>query len=247
MIVIDTETITESWLAATERLLEVGGDAFSSIVRVDQAAEPPDDAFVVRNLLDALLTSKDVMDTQAVANTIFPITLAQQAPADLFDRFEQRIWPVIKRVPSNRRGTYFRRLIRFDGVNGLRHPLVAMIEKMATQLKGNGPIRCAYELAIYRPGDDSAVIMGFPCLSHLSFKLDTSAGRVHVAALYRNQAYIERLYGNLLGLGRLVAYVARQVELEPGEIVCHAGHAALGAHISKGAAEALIHSCRAAS
>ncbi len=244
MIVTDKETITESWLAATEQLLAVGGDAFSSIVRVGRTVEPAEDPS--RELLDAFLTSKDLLDTQAVANTIFPITLARHAPDKLFERYEQRIWPVIRRVPSNNRGTYFRRLIRFDGVKGLSHPLLTMIEKMRTQLGRNGPIRCAYELAVYRPGDDSSLIMGFPCLSHLSFKLDTKAGRVHVAALYRNQTYIQRLYGNLLGLGRLVAYVARHVDLEPGEVVCHAGHAELGSRISKGAAEGLVHSCRAA-
>ena len=68
--------------------------------------------------------------------------------------------------------------------------------------------------------------MGFPCLSHCSFQLDAN-GRVNLLATYRSQYLVQRGYGNYLGLGRLLAYVAAQTELSVGQLTVVAGLAHL--------------------
>lgn len=45
--------------------------------------------------------------------------------------------------------------------------------------------------------------------------------------MYRNQYYVARAYGNLLGLSRLQAFIAGELGLGVGELVCHATHAHL--------------------
>lgn len=57
--------------------------------------------------------------------------------------------------------------------------------------------------------------MGFPCLSHCAFQIDTD-GHVHLLATYRSQFLVERGYGNYLGLGRLLAHVARHTGCRSG-------------------------------
>ncbi|MGC0352741.1 thymidylate synthase [Streptomyces sp. SAI-124] len=50
---------------------------------------------------------------------------------------------------------------------------------------------------------------------------------MHAAALYRSQYMFERAYGNYLGLGRLLAYIAAQAGLAVGTLTVMAGHAHL--------------------
>ena len=72
---------------------------------------------------------------------------------------------------------------------------------------------------------DNSARIGFPCLSMVSFHLD--GAKLHLAAHYRNQHFIERAYGNYLGLGQLLGYVAAAAGLEVGELLVVAGHALL--------------------
>jgi len=68
---------------------------------------------------------------------------------------------------------------------------------------------------------------GGQCLSFMSFKvIPGSEKTLTLTAMYRNHFYIEKLLGNLIGLGRLMEFVAhetglkvggpRTVELDPG-------------------------------
>jgi hypothetical protein len=43
--------------------------------------------------------------------------------------------------------------------------------------------------------------------------------------MYRNHFYIEKLLGNLIGLGRLMAFVAREADLRVGALTVISTHA----------------------
>jgi thymidylate synthase len=111
----------------------------------------------------------------------------------------------------------------------------------ATEVE-NGDL--AVGLPVYVPGRDNS-IMGFPCLSHISLTL--SDGRVHMTAVYRNHEFIRRAYGNYLGLGRLLAFVARESGWEVGGLVCISSHAdaEVGKRrgFGKGSLEKLVADC----
>jgi thymidylate synthase len=83
----------------------------------------------------------------------------------------------------------------------------------------------AVAMPVRAPGRDNG-LLGFPCLSHCSFQLDRS-GTLHAMAHYRSHLMVERAYGNYLGLGRLMAYIASQAGLETGELTVTAGYARL--------------------
>lgn len=61
---------------------------------------------------------------------------------------------------------------------------------------------------------------GFPCLVHID--LTVFEGRLSMAAVYRHQYLITKAYGNLLGLSRLLRFLAQQSGYEVGELVVHA-------------------------
>lgn len=248
MIVESHDTITQTWISGTEQLIAAGGDVFTSILHVRQPDEPDGLELPARLLLDDMLRRTGKFDTEAVANTIFPHAMARNRSAEaLYQRYLTRTYPRLRRLQGNRHGTYFHRLIYHRGVDGdgricERNPLDDVIRKMRGALAERGTLRSAYELAIYRPSLDANLRMAFPCLSHVSLKLDPGPRLVHLSAIYRNQFYIARAYGNLLGLWRLQAFIAGQLGLGVGELVCHATHAHLDA--ARGATGALLSAMR---
>src|SRR6478736_9916665 len=155
MIIVEQETITTGWLDAVENLLAAGGDAFTGIVHVTKPGEPvPPMEVRVRGLLDSWLDGREFYDTQTVANTIFPEffnTLPDENEA--YRRYRERLWPQIRRIRANSRGTYFLRLIggrvEDSAAGELLNPLAIAIQKLRAQLATGQPMRSAYELPIY--------------------------------------------------------------------------------------------------
>ena len=67
---------------------------------------------------------------------------------------------------------------------------------------------------------------GGQCLSFLSFKIQPGAAKtLALTAMYRNHFYIEKLLGNLVGLGRLMSFVAREGGLGVGALTVVSTHA----------------------
>jgi hypothetical protein len=64
---------------------------------------------------------------------------------------------------------------------------------------------------------------GGPCLSHISLTMIDS--HLHMTALYRRQSYISRAYGNVLGLARLLHFLATESDHQVGELMIVASHA----------------------
>jgi hypothetical protein len=82
-------------------------------------------------------------------------------------------------------------------------------------------------------------------LSFLSFKLIAgSEKRLALTAMYRNHFYIEKLLGNLLGLGRLMAFVAKEAGVGLGPLTVISTHAEIDKpKASRGDVRALIDAC----
>jgi len=84
-----------------------------------------------------------------------------------------------------------------------------------------------FELSLFDPVRDvDNSPYGGQCLSFLSFKVIPGAPRrVMLTAQYRNHFYIEKLLGNLIGLGRLMGFVARETGLAIGPLTVLSTHA----------------------
>jgi hypothetical protein len=68
---------------------------------------------------------------------------------------------------------------------------------------------------------------GGQCMSFASMKLiDTADGRrLGMTVLYRNHFYIEKLLGNLVGLGRLMGFIAGESGIGIGALTVVSTHA----------------------
>jgi len=121
---------------------------------------------------------------------------------------------------------------RIDRDGKTYSPLQKIIEKLKKQNGARTPFKAAYELPIYNPDLDRKRYRDAPCLSFLSFKRHPDR-ILSLTATYRNHSYITRCLGNLIGLGRLEAFVAKQADLTVGRLTCVSTHA----EIDKGDAE----------
>jgi len=251
VISVSGPCVSSAWLAAC-RSMDAGSPvAYHTVVRIeDPLAEDP----VVRTAVDGVLAKVGLQAVNTVANTIFPAAIAATSPGhrELARRYEAML-PSLRRLSkANIHGTYFGRLVAYPGAGGPVNQLSAIISRLRSETAktgtGTGPLTAAYEAAFDAPGDDDTpepaaleaalhaevrvpardnrVVYGFPCLSHCSFQLDRS-GTLHAMAHYRSHLMTERAYGNYLGLGRLLGYIAGQAGLRTGQLTVTAGYAVL--------------------
>lgn len=228
---------SHGWLEAIGHLLECKGDCFNLVVEI---GNPTTEHTGIRQLLDQFLETIGKKPIEEVANTIFPQSLyfPSMGRKCLYQNYETA-WPLIRLFHANKSGTYFYRMIHWGDSDKLLNQLDNVIYKLEKTKSSSLKYRNIYEVSIYRPENDRKNRMGFPCLSHLSFKLDN--GQLHLTAIYRNQFFIERAYGNLVGLGRLMDFAAKESGIKIGMLTCIATHAQID--YSRRAVSNLFNSC----
>lgn len=161
----------------------------------------------------------------SIANTIFPNGLYHRHGRPRFIKeFHEKILPRTRRT-SRWSGYYFERMTAYrttknqhidqlkDTVDRISDPKNRSLNK--------------FDISIFDPERDiDKSPYGGQCLSFLSFKL--SAGvkkKLMLTAVYRNHYYIEKLLGNLIGLGWLMTYVANESGVGIGTLTVLSTHA----------------------
>lgn len=112
--------------------------------------------------------------------------------------------------------TYFDRLVAYPDVKSEPvNQLEEQVLRLQRELRHAEPKGSAYEIGVSEPGDlriqrpgKDRRMMSFPCLSRISLTLHTNA--IHLTALYRNQGFLRKAYGNYVGLARLARFFARE-------------------------------------
>jgi thymidylate synthase len=258
---VEGPNVSAAWVEGLELLLGDHGEAVNFTVTI---ADPTSEEPAVRSVVDTFIddrrsTRKSIQRVSTVANTIFPAALyverlGEGAEQHLYD-LECRSRAVIHRHRGNARGTYFERMVAWPGQDG--HTF-NQLDQAITRLRGLREREVhrgnQFEIGLASPSDESIAlpvvvpgrdrqIIGFPCLSHVSLSLQK--GVVHMAALYRNHEFLERAYGNYVGLGQLLRFVAQQSGWPAGELTCISASVTLG-NFSRSTVAGLLANCREA-
>jgi len=260
MEIIKGQTAPAVWLAAVEHLNGCPNhEDFDVFLHV---AEPTVlsklDAAVYAEV-DNFLTSHGAFGTHTIAETIFPLDEYLHSGAQgVFKDFPPKIRAIQKARDDGNWGSYAYRILRQKDAHGeIFNPL----EDLVAKIKNHGKYRASFEMnpgrpfeddiPIYDPATDRKRLYGGPCLSHLSIKVHE--GKVRFNATYRSHYYVRRLLGNLVGLGRLQFFVAREAGLDVGGLTINSTFARLdtgsgdgsGGRWGKRDVTALIACCRA--
>jgi thymidylate synthase len=228
MELISADSLSTAWLRAA-RSLAVRGSSARSREAWDLAVEigrPLDEEPQIREGLDEILDRAGLQNVETVANTIFPqqLWLTSHERARLYARYD-RLLPRLRRFDKNVRGLYFDRLTHWPpGVQEQSNQIEAVIARILSERQRVNPLRFVYDMSVFSPHDDPRPI-GFPCLAYLNVKLDGNS--IRLTAHYRNHYFIERSYGNYLGLARLQAFIGEATNLRLGTLTCISGHAEL--------------------
>lgn len=246
MIIADD--ISTAWLDAAEFLMDQP-DWHTSNLAV-AISQPTTERPAIRTELDDFLrqAGADIPGVTTVAGTIFQQSFYRPSandPRQHLYNLERDTRRVVRRHPANRRGTYFQRLVAWPQADGGEfNQLEATVVKLRTAAERGHRNGNKYELSVFHPLRDTNPL-GFPCLSHVSVTLRD--GYLDLTALYRNQYFISRAYGNYVGLAQLLRFLAAESGFEVGELLCIASHGRLDTdHCGKTQVRELLERCQAA-
>jgi hypothetical protein len=229
MIPISEITRAEAWLKAARALYSEHDRIYNLILEVKQPDLVTHASREIEHQVGEFLQSNDCQPLHTVAETIFPAAEYRRGGLAAVLDYPTTVYPFIR--PDNTWGTYALRITQRKCSDGsIFKPLEFLIEKLQKQLDSKSPKRAAYELdtmnealdlKLYEADTDRNKVMGGQCLSHLSFKLGPQH-ELYLTAIYRYQWYVQKALGNLLGLARLQACIARELDIPIGPLVCHA-------------------------
>jgi hypothetical protein len=224
-------------LQAVDYLFRLGTSCYNVVLGIEQPDYLSAADFQIQESVDSFLKQHQAKPISTVATTIFPASeYLHGGAAEVFNEF-----PKTYEKYREGWGTYAGRMLKRSlpqvGEKHLISPLEQLIGKMKRQ-QGTGRMRAVYEVSliespdlltdipIYNAATDSRLVRGGPCLSHLSFKLMPEE-KVMLTAMYRYHFYIQRALGNLLGLAQLLKFVADEVGVGIGSLVCHSTYAVI--------------------
>ncbi|MBC3932626.1 thymidylate synthase family protein [Undibacterium curvum] len=235
--------IVPIWHAAATHLLHAHERTDMNLVLeiIDPMTVTEEDKKLMRQIDVALKSPGCDLTLDTVASTIFPYRMYERhgRPA----MYKKYFSALDRGKKSGTWGTYAERIMSHpakDGINTI-NPLNMLVEKLRTNGKARQSFKSAYELNLSDPEADLAPILDLfgdggdiptykavldakatrnrPCLSHVSFKL-VDTDKVNLTAIYRSHHYCARALGNLVGLARLLNFVAKEAELEVGQLTC---------------------------
>ncbi len=241
-------SLSEAWVLGVERVAAAPDGRLVHLVST--VSEPGVEIAPVRRVLEARLEEAGNHSVDTVAETIFPSSLYSDPGFDwapdiesekqgVLDQAAEALYasycemlPMLLTAPGNNRGTYFGRMVSWPGKaaggpNQLADRVKALrSEHRAGRRRNNTldmdiaadseqPLR---GVQIYAATDRRR--RGFPCLTHVDFTLHD--GRLHCLAVYRHQYFIEKAYGNMLGLSAMLQFLCQQSGYAMGELVIHA-------------------------
>jgi hypothetical protein len=221
-----------AWLEAVKKVdAKCGHEAHNVIIDVANPTAGADLSNPIVARVNDFLITHDTKAVETVANTIFPAALYYRHKMPKFiNVFHDRVLPKArdKRTP-NWSGYYFERMTSMPVV-GSEKPIDQLSRMIARMNDENNTSLNKHELALFDPARDvTGSPYGGQCLSFLSFHLTSGSSNqaktLLLTAQYRNHYYIEKLLGNLIGLGRLMAFVAAETQTRVGPLTVISTHA----------------------
>jgi thymidylate synthase len=203
-----------------------------------------DEAAVI-HLVDEFLRRHEKHPVVTVANTIFPSSLDR---GDGIDALRERYLPIYERrmCRQGEWGRYFERMVNWkDRKGGYVNQIAENIRMLKEARDGGRFYENRYEIVISDPIRDMRKATNRQCLSMIELKPERD-GPLHMLVVYRNHYYLQKTLGNLLGLGRLLGFIARESGFEVGTLTVNSTAARLETDgWSKGDVKALVDDCSA--
>ncbi len=241
-IAICENNLSSAWGRAFQHAFKNPNDASPLTVSfsLSPTGEPQEDSSV-RNAVDQALKSqrKPKVSVRENAEMLFPSRTWERCRTEgreaFYEQYKTQVLPRIRqRVKGNFYGTYFERLIDYEGVNQLEH-IIEFWERSKASTQPHRPRPAALVAACFDPRRDQKfqALRGFPCLQQVSFAYDRHGDGLAISAFYPCQYIFDRGYGNYLGLSHLGMFMADQLKLRLVRVNCFVAVPLLGHGLTK--------------
>ena len=230
-------TLVAAWADAARRL-NADGDLHGLMLHIEDPVgfAPGEEDVVCR--VDEFLRESGKCGISTVSNTIFPADLDRgdgiEALTDRYiETFERRMHR------QGEWGRYFQRMVAWPVGGGRNASTVNQLAEHIRSLRAMREGKARFfgnvtEIALFDPARDLRKKMNRQCLSFIELKpvRDGDMWRLSMMAVYRNHYYVQRTLGNLIGLGRLLQFIARETGFEVGSLTIQSTHACLDPDLS---------------
>lgn len=157
-----------------------------------------------------------------VATFIFP-----QRLHEIYNGNKEKIFKKQKRVHKvvkGRWGSYFDQMVEWkESKSGASINQLDRIINLINQR--NTVYKTAYTIQITNPISHINYPMAGPCLRYILLQLQSNPNKISLMAVYRNHDFAEKAYGNYVGLGNLLKFIASEINYELGSVTCVSSHA----------------------
>ena len=217
---VTADSFQEAWSLVASILVESKWELRNLMVHIKNPILYDEE----RNALQNRFASDcGILAPKQVAYTIFPHNLyknlANKDADKLFDLYNRKrgLYDKLHYLKPNGWGTYFRRMTHYEEADG---SIVNQLKNVIDSAKENDTYKAAHTIIIQKPA--ARYLRGGPCLNYIALQCDKIDGipSLGLLAVYRNHDFLERAYGNYLGLCNLQQFVAKQVGRECGPLTC---------------------------
>lgn len=216
---IEEENISLAWKEAVEYILtQSNAECTNLVVHINN---PTALAPEINQLYNTFCERNNLTKYIKVAAFLFPqrtFEILGENKDKLYER-QRRIHKVVK----GRWGSYFDQMVNWRESNGATlNQLDYIINKINER---RNVLRAAYTILIPNPIIHRGYTRGGPCLHYITIQLNPRPRRMNLLALYRNHDFAERAYGNYLGLGNLLYFLASKTGFQAGTVTCVSSNA----------------------
>jgi len=241
-LIIESDNLSLAWGKALLQVLsQPVGKCNPLIVGVSgfETDLPPEDP-VIRTEVDRLLKVHGCNSCDISAMVVFPYKLwiqrKQLSCKEFCNLCVGDLFPRLKALNSlNRHGTYFTRMMAYEGVRKGRPVIIDQVSEVVDRLKGVRRFRATgLQMTCFNPATDHGpqTRLGFPCLQHVGVTYEGDDG-IAVTGLYPSQHIFDRAYGNYLGLAHLGRFLSYHSGRPLRRVTCIATRPMLGSKIAK--------------
>ncbi len=219
MIKVDGNNCLDAWQNGCRTILDNGGDVYNLFTTITNPDYFERDWVFTYNPKKISNRSSSLND---VINTIFPYKIREPTREKFYSHYLE-LHRSSKRIGARKKkrwGTYFERMICFGSkkVNQIEE-IINVIKNDERHLKSLNPIHitsCEYDSLRKR--------LGNPCLQYIQFTF-AEKDTIDATVVYRNHDFLKKAFGNFIGLGMLLSFIAQQTNKKVGTLSCLSAHA----------------------